>query len=241
MILTLLSPSAVPYIESSCDVLPVVFVMLRQWWLHWCALIAVVCYCCWLRQRRRWRQRALGFFLHRLWLRRWWLHQRVLDIGVRWRWWLQQRRPWGSARCCRSNGGAHRRFGNGVARCAIALRCHGWRRRLALFVIRVWLQQWRLCWRALIATVVCRCCWFLSAPALMVNAIGKVGKTPHELFYPLPGRKEKKFQDLFNWYCLSWYIHPEKLSCKFWYPHHLILFWNIMICVPNLESDLAAI
>jgi hypothetical protein len=35
------------------------------------------------------------------------------------------------------------------------------------------------------------------------NVIGKVGKAAHELFYPLPGRKEKMFQDIFNYYCLS--------------------------------------
>ncbi len=41
--------------------------------------------------------------------------------------------------------------------------------------------------------------------------------------------KIRSYQDLFNWYCLSWSIQSEKLSCKFWYPPHLILFWNIMI------------
>ncbi len=30
------------------------------------------------------------------------------------------------------------------------------------------------------------------------NTICKVGKAAHELFYPLPGRKEKMFRDLFN-------------------------------------------
>jgi hypothetical protein len=41
--------------------------------------------------------------------------------------------------------------------------------------------------------------------------------------------KIRTYQGLFIGYCLSWSIQSEKLSCKFWYPPHLILFWNIMI------------
>ncbi len=48
------------------------------------------------------------------------------------------------------------------------------------------------------------------------NAIGKMGHTASKIFYV----KKRLYRNLFNWYCLSWSIQSEKLSCKFWYPPH---------------------
>jgi hypothetical protein len=90
MILTSLSPSAVPCIESFCDVLPVVLLCCGS---GGCVdvpslllFVAVVgCVSTGVDGNV-----PLFFFLRRLWLQWWWLHQRVLDIGVRRRWWLKQ-------------------------------------------------------------------------------------------------------------------------------------------------------
>ncbi len=52
----------------------------------------------------------------------------------------------------------------------------------------------------------------------------------HTKFYPLPARKDK-ILSRFIQLILSVMIYSirKKQSCKFWYPPHLILFWNIMI------------
>ncbi len=46
---------------------------------------------------------------------------------------------------------------------------------------------------------------------------------------PCLRKKIRSYRGLFNWYCLSWSIQSEKLSCKCWYHPHLIQFWNIMV------------
>jgi hypothetical protein len=190
MLLTLLSPSAVPCIESSCDVLPVVLLCCGSGGrinvpslLLFVAVVGCISTGVDGNAPLFFSPSSLAAAVAAAltYPRHWCSSTLVIETATALRWCPSSLRQWG--------------------RPSLFWQ---WSRPTCYCPSLSWPASWScpFCYSCLAVAVAaastcpcCRCCLSTllvsSALALMANTIGKVGKTAHELFYPLPGRKEK--------------------------------------------------